>query len=185
MLPFVSSQPTLNTKACQNEDEHADQSPQERRPRAHLVVSRTIHRAQDQPHNAACHECLDPADDAVDQRHGPDPGQSLPDSVALRAERGPGMSQSGGALKAGEASSLRAGNCGAQLHEHSPDGGADVDSAVEEQRPVEGEAPDVGCVVEEAGVAGRGSDGPVEGGPVGGQVVVRDFGCRDWHFWYR
>ena len=57
-----------------------------------------------------------------------------------------------------------------------------MDGAVEEKRPVEGEAPDVGRVVEVAGVAGRSPDGPVEGGPVGGQVALRDFGRRGWHF---
>ena len=70
---------------------------------------------------------------------------------------------------------------GAQLHEHGPDGGEEVHGAVLEERPVQREAPDVGRVVEVAGRAGGGTDGPVERGPGGRDVAVRDFGRGGGH----
>ena len=64
------------------------------------------------------------------------------------------------------------------MHEDGPDGGADVDGAVEEEGPEEGEAPDVGGVVEVVGGAAGGADGPIEGGPGRGEVIGGDVaGC--------
>ena len=57
-----------------------------------------------------------------------------------------------------------------------------MDGAVEEEGPVEGEAPDVGRVVQVAGGPGGSADGPVERRPVGWDVVVWGFGCCGWHF---
>ena len=51
--------------------------------------------------------------------------------------------------------------------------------AVEDEGPVEREAPDVGGVVEVRGRRGAGVDGPVEGWPGRGEVASRDLGRVD------
>jgi hypothetical protein len=178
----IHSQPTLNTKARQNEHEHIDPPPQKRHPRAHLVVSCTVHGSQSQSYHTACQHGLDPADYAVYQRHDPDPAQRLLDGRTLRS--GGSSNRSAGA---GFLVRVWPGKGRAQLHEDSPAGGEDVDGAVEEQRPVQREAPDVGRIVEVVRDAGGGADGPVQGGPSGGNVVVRDYGRGGGHcgLWWR
>ena len=126
-------------------------------------MSSTVHGAQHQPDNATREQGLDPAHDAVDDRHDPDPAQRLfhrgARGVVFVAER----------------------EGGAQLHEHGPGGGEDVHGAVHEERPVQREAPDVGRVVQVGRGAGGGADGPVERRPVRRDVVVWDFGRGGGH----
>ena len=56
-----------------------------------------------------------------------------------------------------------------------------MDGAVEEQRPVQCEAPDVGRVVEVFGDPRGRPDGPVQRRPVRWNVVVRDSGRGGGH----